>query len=412
MRKFWKKTEGFTLVELIVVIAILGILAGVGTVGYSGYVKKANMAADEQLLRNINQAFAAACIENGEDIRDRTSATLDIDLTTKKVDIDSLTPATHKEAFAKYFAGNEDMAFRLTSNIVFDAVKHLFVDPADSDYVAVEYGGGTIYLSPEDAALFAGSTFNNPEKGLGIDTLLVKVNDVANTAAALTGGGIQTLNTILSSPEFKASAAAALGLDPKDANFEAELFETLVDLTAEKINYEGDTSVFDMTDFSTIPGDFLMAMNQIQANAAVLFTAQETAKMDREDVSKFFEDGGLKAQILGNVASDPGKALSQSALALGMFTSYAYYTEDPALQALVTSQDPNVLMPYLESEEFMTYLVSDQGEADLDAYLASLRMIESSTGDKSAVTTLVQNGFNDPALAALLQGVINNQAQN
>ena len=28
MRKFWKKTEGFTLVELIVVIAILGILAG------------------------------------------------------------------------------------------------------------------------------------------------------------------------------------------------------------------------------------------------------------------------------------------------------------------------------------------------------------------------------------------------
>lgn len=57
MKKFWKKSEGFTLVELIVVIAILGILAGVGTVGYSGYIKKANMAADEQLASGIANAL-------------------------------------------------------------------------------------------------------------------------------------------------------------------------------------------------------------------------------------------------------------------------------------------------------------------------------------------------------------------
>jgi len=57
MRKFWKKTEGFTLVELIVVIAILGILAGVGTVGYSGYVKKANMTADQALAAEVADAL-------------------------------------------------------------------------------------------------------------------------------------------------------------------------------------------------------------------------------------------------------------------------------------------------------------------------------------------------------------------
>jgi len=61
MKKFLKKTEGFTLVELIVVIAILGILAGVGTVGYSGYIKKANMAADQVLLDSLNTAYAVAC---------------------------------------------------------------------------------------------------------------------------------------------------------------------------------------------------------------------------------------------------------------------------------------------------------------------------------------------------------------
>lgn len=57
MKKFWKKTEGFTLVELIVVIAILGILSGVGTVGYSGYVKKANMAADMALASEVSRGL-------------------------------------------------------------------------------------------------------------------------------------------------------------------------------------------------------------------------------------------------------------------------------------------------------------------------------------------------------------------
>ena len=60
MKKFVKKTEGFTLVELIVVIAILGILAGVGTVGYSGYIKKANMSADINLVNEVEHALTLA----------------------------------------------------------------------------------------------------------------------------------------------------------------------------------------------------------------------------------------------------------------------------------------------------------------------------------------------------------------
>jgi len=64
MRKYLKKTEGFTLVELIVVIAILGILAGVGTVGYSGYIKKANLAVDEQMISDVKYAGQLGAITN------------------------------------------------------------------------------------------------------------------------------------------------------------------------------------------------------------------------------------------------------------------------------------------------------------------------------------------------------------
>lgn len=68
LKKFREKLAekaGFTLVELIVVIAILGILAAVAVPAYTGYITKAHAAADITQLDAIKTAAISAKATEG-----------------------------------------------------------------------------------------------------------------------------------------------------------------------------------------------------------------------------------------------------------------------------------------------------------------------------------------------------------
>ena len=398
MKKFFKKTEGFTLVELIVVIAILGILAGVGTVGYSGYIKKAQTAADNQIVSAINTAFAAACIQNGVNNTDITGVTQDWDdagkvfeditaVTSTKITLSADKAAKIVDTFGDFYKSEGE--FKTTSTLNF--ANGVFSLPG-ANTVSVKYGGIELWVSQEYVDALNNSTY----KAMGVNALLGQLDTVTGLAAGMTDGA---LGSILTSAGFVTSSLESMGLNPADYSSEAEKLAVLQQqnetLAREMLKNKGITA----PTATQLSG----AMNQVAANAAVLYTAQQTAGMSKEAATNLLTTA-TKSDIKNKMLAGNAEGLTQAALVCGMYTAYvnsdAYKGTDKTVDA------GKVLNALANDSEFTAFFTSEQGQKDLAGYMGSLGMVNSTLGNTNATEKLMVNGFADPDLAAALNGLI------
>lgn len=385
-------SAGFTLVELVVVIAIIGILAGIGTVGYGGYVKKANEAADQQLLGEVNTAFAAACVENGTEIYAVDDATLTKNTAALSgVKIGGTVNEDIPTSYKAYLG--ETKGFKVIEP-KYSNYKHIFVDGRNN--VQYAYGGGAVTISGQDAANLKGSTFATAE-GLGVGGLLDKVKNIAGIAELLAkpneDGTPSALYQIWNSKDFLKYAGKAVGLT--DSELE----------TAANGNWSMENPAL-MGVLGKRAEDLGMTVDEtLMANATILYAAKDSKNIDQNKIKEILTSDNGMEQIKNNLNKPEtmGTALSQASLVYGMYTAYIYSgngTKD--YKEAQTAIPTNALNAMKNDPDFKKYINSDQGTKDLKAYLSAMNMINSSVDDEQAVTKLLKTGFADPDLKDLL----------
>lgn len=299
-----KLKKAFTLTELVIVIAVIAILAAVLIPTYTSLVRKANISADTQLAKNMNNL-----------ISDQTTMDGVIDtLAENGYGIGKLNPTTEGHRFLWDETSKQIIFVDNNYKIVYKA-KDINLDEANlwltvkkpSEVVTTKKFNLNYYLTQDSSKNFTLTTISDFDTGDNVLSGNLTINSTADGEATIDGtfNGTVTINTPNADIEQFGSVKTLDVTAVADNSLEVNGFVDALNLTAGKVDMQTSAYVKTMT---------VKSENAKVVNGGII---ENITKDDGINAVDFTNNGGM---VVTNTAGVTNPTTANYVLQLGSLT--------------------------------------------------------------------------------------------